>query len=103
MGIVVAQERPDLERQKTELLLQSAENKRKLQEIEDQILSVLSASQGNILEDEGAVDVLQSSKLVSDDISRKQKASEKTEAEIDTARTAYQPIAGVTLFAGTLY
>lgn len=50
-----------------------AENKKKLKEIEDEILRVLSSSEGNILEDEGAVNILQSSKLLSDEISEKQK------------------------------
>ena len=94
LGIVVAQERPDLEKQKNQLIVQGAENKRKLKEIEDQILHVLSTSQGNILEDEAAVNVLQEAKTVSDDIQRKQKAAEKTEAAIDEARTSYKPLAG---------
>lgn len=97
LGLVVAQERPDLEKQKNQLIIQGAENKRKLKEIEDQILKVLSSSQGNILEDEGAVNILQESKVVSDDIQRKQKAAEKTEAAIDEARVSYHPIAGATL------
>lgn len=50
LGVVVANERPDLEEQRNELVVQSAENARKLKEIEDQILEVLSASEGNILE-----------------------------------------------------
>lgn len=40
LGIAVAQERPDLEKQKNQLIVQGAENKRKLAEIEDQILQV---------------------------------------------------------------
>ena len=94
LGIVVAQERPDLEKQKNQLIIQSADNKRKLKEVEDQILQVLSDSKGNILEDEGAVNILQESKVVSDDIQRKQKAAEKTEKAIDDTRVSYQPIAG---------
>jgi dynein heavy chain, axonemal len=156
LGIVVAQERPDLEKQKNQLIVQArasprtvaaccclqatqathftswhgrldvvpadlhawrlthrsqrlvelksvsvtvqgAENKRKLKEIEDQILHVLSTSQGNILEDEAAVNVLQDAKAISDDIQRKQKAAEKTEAAIDEARTSYAPLAGAAL------
>lgn len=93
LGIVVAQERPDLERQKNQLIIQGAENKRKLKEVEDQILHVLSTAQGNILEDEAAVNVLQEAKLVSDDIHRKQRAAEKTEVAIDEARVLYEPIA----------
>ena len=37
-GAVVAKERPDLEEQRNELVVQSADNKRKLKEIEDKIL-----------------------------------------------------------------
>lgn len=73
--------------------LQGAENKRKLKEIEDEILRVLSASEGNILEDEEAVNILQSSKVLSDDISAKQKISDETEAKIDEARAGYKPVA----------
>jgi hypothetical protein len=43
----------------------SADNKRRLKEIEDQILSVLSNSQGNILEDATAVQILSEAKKVS--------------------------------------
>lgn len=50
LGIVVAKERPELEEEKNHLIIAGAANKRRLQEIEDQILKVLSASQGNILE-----------------------------------------------------
>ena len=57
LGLVVAKERPDLEQEKNELILQGAENKRQLKEIEDQILNVLSSSEGNILEDEEGVKV----------------------------------------------
>jgi hypothetical protein len=73
--------------------MQGAENKRKLQEIEDQILKVLSASQGNILDDEGAVNILQSSKILSDDISEKQHIADATEQQIDEARAGYKPVA----------
>ena len=39
-GVVVAKERPDLEEQRNELVVQYAFNKRKLKEIEDKILEV---------------------------------------------------------------
>ena len=57
LGIVVAKERPELEEEKNTLILQSADNNRKLKEIENQILEILSSSEGNILEDENAVTV----------------------------------------------
>jgi dynein heavy chain len=56
LGIAVAKERPELEEEKNALLLQGAENKRQLAEIEDKILQVLSRD-GNILEDESGIQV----------------------------------------------
>ncbi|RLU26559.1 hypothetical protein DMN91_000355 [Ooceraea biroi] len=93
LGIVVARERPDLESEKNILIVQSAENKKMLKETEDKILEVLSAAEGNILEDEEAIDILTSSKNLSDDIQVKQAATEATEKSIDAARLQYQPIA----------
>ena len=93
LGLVVAQERPELEEEKNALILQSANNKRQLKEIEDKILEVLSASEGNILEDESAIRVLSSSKVLANEIAEKQQIAEETEKKIDTARSGYKPIA----------
>ena len=41
LGITVAKERPDLEEQKNNLIVEGAENKRQLKELEDKILEVL--------------------------------------------------------------
>lgn len=72
---------------------------RTLQEIEGKILEVLSG-EGNILENEEAVQILSSSKLLADEISEKQAVAETTEKQIDIARLAYTPIAkhSTTLF-----
>ncbi|KIZ07415.1 Dynein heavy chain 17, axonemal [Monoraphidium neglectum] len=86
LQVLVAAERPDLEEEKNRLILAGAANKRRLKETEDEILRVLSSSSGNILEDEAAVNVLQASKVLADDIKAKQKVADETEAQIDTAR-----------------
>jgi dynein heavy chain, axonemal len=72
VSIVVARERPELEEERNALIIQSAENKRQLKDIEDKILEVLSTSEGNILDDETAIKVLNSSKIVANEISVKQ-------------------------------
>lgn len=64
-----------------------------LKEIEDKILEVLSTSEGNILEDETGVQVLSSSKILSNEIAAKQASAEITEKQIDKARLEYTPIA----------
>jgi dynein heavy chain len=65
VGVVVQQERPDLEAKRQELVVSSANNKRKLKEIEDRILHTLSSSQGNILEDATAIQILSEAKVTS--------------------------------------
>lgn len=65
LGILAAEEKPQLEEMKNKLILEGAKNKKLLKEIEDKILKVLSASQGNILEDETAIQILSSSKVLS--------------------------------------
>ena len=93
LGVVVAKERPDLAEEKNQLIIQGAQNKKQLNDIEEQILAVLSSSEGNILEDENAVKILSASKTLSDEISEKQKTADATEAKIDATRAGYRPVA----------
>lgn len=65
------------------MILQSAANKRQLKEIEDQILETLQSSEGNILEDESAVQILDSAKIMSIDITKKQQVWAKTEMPLE--------------------
>ncbi|XP_032391908.1 dynein heavy chain 3, axonemal isoform X1 [Etheostoma spectabile] len=93
LGIVAAKEKPELEEKKNQLILESAANNKQLKEIEDKILKVLSSSEGNILEDETAIKILSSSKILSEEISEKQKVASVTEKEIDDTRMGYRPVA----------
>jgi len=68
----VVKERPELEEEKNAMIVQGAENKKVLQQIEDKILEILSVSEGNILEDETAIKILSSSKTLSNEIMEKQ-------------------------------
>ncbi|XP_017770457.1 PREDICTED: dynein heavy chain 3, axonemal-like [Nicrophorus vespilloides] len=92
LGIVVAKDRPELEEKKNIMIVEGAKNKKLLKEIEDKILEVLSSSEGNILENEKAIKILSSSKIVSEDIQEKQKIASVTEKEIDNARNLYVPV-----------
>lgn len=53
---------------------------------QDKIIAVLSSSEGNILEDETAINVISSSKALSNEIGHKQHVAERTEKKIDEAR-----------------
>ncbi|XP_071332600.1 dynein axonemal heavy chain 12 [Trachinotus anak] len=93
LGIVVAKERPELEEERNALILQSAANKKQLKEIEDKILETLQSSEGNILEDESAIQILDSAKIMSNEITKKQQIAEKTEIKIAESREGYRAIA----------
>ena len=65
LSTLAAKEEPALEEQKNRLVVDGVNNKNLLKEIEDKILKVLSSSKGNILEDESAIEILSSSKELS--------------------------------------
>lgn len=99
LGVVVAAERPDLEEQRAALVVQSADNARRLADIEDRILEVLSSSEGNILDDATAVAAITEAKATANDIAEKQALAEVTEREIEVARVECAPPPFTRLFA----
>ncbi|KNE63057.1 hypothetical protein AMAG_08223 [Allomyces macrogynus ATCC 38327] len=93
LAIVVANERPDLEEAKNQLMTSNAQMKKELQEIEDKILYLLSSVQGSPVDDERLIDTLAASKLTSSEITAKVAQAEITEKDIDTTRSGYVPVA----------
>jgi len=93
LGVVVVEERPDMEEKKNTLVVSNASMKKELKEIEDLILYKLSNSTGNILDDHELIETLASSKTTSTEISAKVAEAEITEREIDLARERYRPVA----------
>ncbi|XP_037908989.1 dynein heavy chain 3, axonemal [Hermetia illucens] len=93
LATVVVHERPDLQEKKEQLIVESARNRDTLYNLETKILQVLSSSEGNILEDENAINILSSSKVLSAEIQEKQVIAVATEIEIDSARQQYVPVA----------
>ena len=93
LGRVVAQERPDLEEAKNQLIVQNASMKKELKEIEDEILQRLSDSQGNPVDDVDLISALEASNIKSTEIKAKVAAAEVTEKEIDETRMKYIPVA----------
>ena len=65
---MVAEERPDLEDSKNHLIVSNAAMKKELQEIEDRILHLLSASVGSPVDDIELIDTLDASKTTSMEI-----------------------------------
>ena len=68
MARVVAEERPDLEEAKNQLIISNAKMKQELKEIEDKILERLSASEGNPVDDVDLIKTLEASKIKAHEI-----------------------------------
>jgi dynein heavy chain len=93
LGLVVAEERPDLEEAKNALIIQNAKMKQELADIESRILKMLSESKGSPVDDEELINTLDASKAKSQEISAKVKIAEETERDIDETRSRYVPVA----------
>ena len=93
LGIVVAEERPDLEEAKNQLIVSNAKMKQEIKEIEDKILHRLSASEGSPVDDISLIDTLEISKVKAEEIKAKVLIAEQTERDIDETRSRYLPVA----------
>nr|CAH7757603.1 unnamed protein product [Callosobruchus chinensis] len=90
---VVRLERPELEEQRTELVVRINTDKATLKGIEDKILRLLYASEGNILDDEELIETLNESKETSAIIEARLVETEATEEKISVAREKYRSVA----------
>lgn len=90
---VVKNERPDLEQRRDALVVSIAADQKQLRDIEEQILSMLAASSGNILDDEALIDALALSQKTSVAIGTRLKESETTTIEINATREQYRVVA----------
>ncbi|VDO09331.1 unnamed protein product [Rodentolepis nana] len=93
LSLVVAEERPDLEDAKGQLIVSNAKMKQELKEIEDHILEKLSSSEGMPIDDLDLISTLEASKLKSSEIQAKVVVAEQTERDIDETRSMYIPVA----------
>lgn len=60
---VVAIELPELEKQRSDLVVRINEDKQQLLQLEDKVLRLLFSSEGNILDDEELVETLNEAKV----------------------------------------
>ena len=93
LGLVVKKERPDLEEQNQALIVNVAQGKKTLVDLENKILFLLSSAKGSLLDDASLVDTLQSSKITAEEVGEALKVAESTKEQIDKARESYRPCA----------
>ena len=64
-------------------MISQYENQRRMRDTEATILRVLKDSKGDILDDENAINILNSSQQLSDEIAKKQQEAEETERRLN--------------------
>nr|CAB3238637.1 dynein beta chain, ciliary-like [Phallusia mammillata] len=90
---VVRCERPDLEELKADLTMQQNDFKITLKQLEDSLLSRLSAASGNFLGDTALVENLETTKKTAAEIELKVAEAKVTEVKINDAREGYRHVA----------
>uniref|UniRef100_A0A8C5W1I2 Dynein axonemal heavy chain 14 n=1 Tax=Microcebus murinus TaxID=30608 RepID=A0A8C5W1I2_MICMU len=93
LSTVVTHEVPHLEDQRSQLLDNISLDTVTLKELEGKALNLLQKIQGFVLDDEEIIDTLRKSKMRSNEISKRIKATKKAESEIQATRKNYLPIA----------
>ncbi|RHW71056.1 dynein heavy chain [Trypanosoma brucei equiperdum] len=93
LKIVVEKEKPELEQDNEQLILDTAEARKETKRLEDEILNLLSTSQVSLLENKKLVDTLQSARVIAANIKQQLKEAEITAEKIHSAREQYRECA----------
>ena len=100
LNIVVGYEKPELEKKRQQLIIQTSENKTMLKHLEDTLLEELSKSTGDIVDNEPLINTLAEAKGKAMHIERALSEAKVTTKEIEENRTNYKGVArrGAILF-----
>jgi dynein heavy chain len=90
---VVKYEQPELEQQKDQLVVQLADFKRQLSELEQKILKLVSNASDDILRDDELINTLELSKQTSIAINERLIEAEETAKIINASRESYRSVA----------
>lgn len=93
LGRVILAEKRELEQERMDLVMDVTTNRRKMQELEANLLHKLSTTQGSLLDDVSVINVLNVSKSTSIEVKQKLEIAKDTEIKINTAREEFRPVA----------
>jgi len=94
LGDVVIQEKPEVEQQRDQIVVQMDADQRTLKDIEVKILKLLSEStEEQILDEDTLISILESSKITSSEINERIGQAKIVEEDINVTRAMYKSVA----------
>ncbi|WIA13292.1 hypothetical protein OEZ85_006876 [Tetradesmus obliquus] len=91
LNTVVKCERPDLDKQKNDLVVKVAAGKRTQLELEDSILHLLATATGSMLDNVELIATLDQSKTTWEEVNESLRVAEETARQIEAASAQYRP------------
>jgi len=93
MNNLIEVERDDLDKKRLQIMEANAANIKKMKEVEEEILQIVSNAGSDILDDDNAIDTLQRAQKTSSNIEQQMAASEKTERQISVFKEKFISVA----------